>query len=110
MCVCLTRSERKVVRKTLTKGEICRTLTEHNLFPGFLNECGHCSELKIKQHWFAFQFRGTPAQPRSSCDSYIIDVLLRAAEVCIRDLHRLGCTLQEGWGPQSNKTKNEGRI
>ncbi len=99
VCVCLTRSERKVVRKILTKVEICRILTEHNLLPGFMNECGHCSESKMKQPWITSQFHSMSGQPRSSCASYVIDMLLSAAEVCIGDLHRLGCTLQKGWGP-----------
>ncbi len=71
-----------------------------------MNERGRCPYLKIKQLWNSCHICGAShctgcAWPRSNCDSYITNVLLSAAEVCIGDLHRLGCTLHEGWGAPS---------
>lgn len=77
-----------------------------------MNECGHCSELKIKQRRImAPFFHGTSdcAQPRSNCASYVMDMLVSAAEVCIGDLHRLGCTLREGWGAPSQIRQKRGQ-
>lgn len=60
--------------------------------PDIMNECGHYPELKIKQTSITFQFYGMSGYTGSSqldcmCASYVIDVPLTAAEVCLGDLY-----------------------
>lgn len=96
-CVFYEMWKKKKKKKVSSKGLLPGMLTEQNLCHRFMRHF-RCPYLTTRAGLFL-----------TSSDCWVCNQhACSAAEVCLRDLHRLGCVLHGG--PHSSETKKEGRI